>query len=242
MQTDICRAHDRNTGQPCNNPALANTGLCHQHGGKAVEKAIATNTTHGAFARILPQALNDDFQAARNDPNAVSLADEIALLRTFLAHYLATFQDDQPITADELERVARHVERIGRLVTRQARLLAQDPERRIREERAACAQHLLALVQQVLREFVPDPTACAAAHSKLADLLLQHNLLDEPVSDGSAQLGSPTPARERCSAALVPSEERVRAVSVGAQLGDECCDEWRVAPSTSRRGARANGE
>src|SRR5579872_792077 len=36
MQTTTCRAHDRNTGQPCNNPPLANTGLCAQHGGKAV--------------------------------------------------------------------------------------------------------------------------------------------------------------------------------------------------------------
>src|SRR5579872_3554175 len=111
MQTATCRAHDRTTAQPCANPPLDSTGLCPKHGGAAVEKSIATNTTHGLFARLLPQALDEDFQAARSDPNATGLTDEIALLRTFLAHYLATFRDDQPITAEDLDRVARHVDR-----------------------------------------------------------------------------------------------------------------------------------
>jgi hypothetical protein len=155
-----------------------------------------TNTNHPGYARLLPQPLTHHFQTARSDPNATSLADEIALLRTFLAHYLATFQDNQPITADDLERVARHVERISRLVARQARILVQDPERVIREERVAWTKQVHDQVQQVLIEFLPSAKDFRLAEKRLAERLLQHGLLDEePPTDRSPQDGSPSLAR-----------------------------------------------
>ncbi len=195
MQTATCRAHDRTTGQPCASPPLANTGLCTKHGGPAVEKSIAVNTKHGAFARILPQALNDDFQATRSDPNALSLADEIALLRTFLAHYLGTFQDDRPITAEDLERVGRQVDRISRLTMRQSRLLAEDSNRLSAEAINSWAGRMRDVMRPVLGEFLPDPAACLAAHDRLTDLMAQHDLL--PALPEQPQEPDPASARQR---------------------------------------------
>jgi len=167
-----------------------------------------TDTTYAGYAHLLPKPLTQDYQAARADPNAISLADEIALLRTFLGHYLSTFQEEQPITADALDRVAKHVEKISRLVARQARLLLDDPQRVIRDERLAWTKQVRGLVRQVFFEFLPEPYDQVQANKRLNERLREHNLLDdEPVHDTSSQPGSP-----------FPSEERVRAASAGAPL------------------------
>lgn len=88
-QVPRCTAHSKRTGKPCNNPAVRGSTKCRMHGGNS-RKGIASGTfKHGGYSQHLPTSLQSAFDQFRDDPLAVALREELALLRTRTTELLA---------------------------------------------------------------------------------------------------------------------------------------------------------
>src|SRR6187200_1573899 len=83
-----CRAHSRNTGKPCGQPAMGTNGLCRLHGGKSLQGIAAPNYKHGRYSRTMPISLAEAYESAINDPEILNLTDEIAVTQARLNELL----------------------------------------------------------------------------------------------------------------------------------------------------------
>ena len=84
-----CGAKSKRTGKPCPQPAMAN-GRCRFHGGKT-PKNVQSPHFQGKgqrYADVLPDSLANIYRGALNDPDLLSLTEEVALVQTRLHQLL----------------------------------------------------------------------------------------------------------------------------------------------------------
>lgn len=92
MQTDeplaraICGAKTR-SGGVCQNAPMPN-GRCRMHGGKSLSGAAHPNFRTGRYSKYLPQRLLERYNDGLNDPDLLTLADDISLLTARLEELL----------------------------------------------------------------------------------------------------------------------------------------------------------
>ncbi len=76
----ICGAHLNSTSEEiCRCTILFENGRCRRHRGRAEKGELSTSYKHGKYVKDLPERLKARYQAAINDPEALSLRNEIAL-------------------------------------------------------------------------------------------------------------------------------------------------------------------
>lgn len=83
-------------------------GACHAHGGKAAVGMANGQWKGKGYSKYLPAELLQDYEAALNDPERLSLQYEMALLRMQLQKVIAELRAGQTIS-DEVHEAARQV-------------------------------------------------------------------------------------------------------------------------------------
>ena len=83
----LCDGH-RKDGAPCGGWAMRGKAKCHMHGGKSPAGIASPHFRTGKYSSLLPLRLAAAYDAARNDPDIHSLAEEIALAETRLRDLL----------------------------------------------------------------------------------------------------------------------------------------------------------
>lgn len=74
----LCGAKAKSTGEPCQQPAGPN-GRCRYHGGKSLKGAAHPNLKTGRWSKDVPTRIAARLEEALNDPDLLSLNDEIRL-------------------------------------------------------------------------------------------------------------------------------------------------------------------
>src|SRR5829696_9665580 len=82
----LCGAKTRN-GQPCPTPAMPN-GRCRMHGGASPAGLASPRFRHGRYSQHLPTVAAVRYAAAGQDPEPLSLREEIALLDALIGQLL----------------------------------------------------------------------------------------------------------------------------------------------------------
>jgi hypothetical protein len=93
-------------------PPMHGRTRCRMHGGKSPKGAAVASFSHGGYSRYLPKDLAEKFAGAVTDPDLLSSAQEVALLRARLSSLLSSPSASPSVAAD-----------IDRALT----LLKQDP-------------------------------------------------------------------------------------------------------------------
>lgn len=155
-----CSAHKTN-GEPCDAWAVSGQTVCRVHGagGRALEKSIVANTTHGRRAKTynLP-ALLAKAADGLPDPHDLSMEPEIHAARATLQAFMDNFGASLTLSADQARAILEAIESVTKAVEREAK--------RQQQLTAQQATILVARLQDLIRsavdENVSDPTERAA--------------------------------------------------------------------------------
>jgi hypothetical protein len=82
----------------CTRAAAGPSGRCHWHGGKTPYGPACPNWKHGDRSKYMPRDLAKRYEAARKDPELLSIASDVALLETRMRQRLEALQTGQTAT------------------------------------------------------------------------------------------------------------------------------------------------
>lgn len=83
-----CTAKSKRSGERCKKAAVVGRNVCHIHGGKTPGGIAAAGFKHGRYSKHIPKNLSQHYQELLNDPDILSLQDDVALLRSMVAKHL----------------------------------------------------------------------------------------------------------------------------------------------------------
>lgn len=97
-----CNAKSKRTGEQCKNPAVNGRAKCRLHGGKTLAGVASPRYSTGRYSKYIPAQLATRYDEARNDPDILSLNEDVALLRSFTLKHLSeiTTGDTHPAWID----------------------------------------------------------------------------------------------------------------------------------------------
>lgn len=93
MTRRFCTATSKRTHKRCGGTAIPGTTVCHWHGGRSPRGVAAPAFRHGRYVKDLPVALALRYQAARQDPELVSLEAEVALVDSRIGDLIARLRE-----------------------------------------------------------------------------------------------------------------------------------------------------
>lgn len=91
-----CQAKSKNTGEQCKRRAVDGRQVCTVHGGLTPSGIASPHFKTGGRGRHLPTHLAALYQEARNNPDLLTLHDDIATVDTRLSELLERVTDDDP--------------------------------------------------------------------------------------------------------------------------------------------------
>ncbi len=80
-----CSAKSKRSGERCKRAATPGSAVCRMHGSRSLKGAASPAFRDGRYSRLLPGGLSQAYERSRNDPNLLSLRDEVAVLDSRLA-------------------------------------------------------------------------------------------------------------------------------------------------------------
>jgi hypothetical protein len=86
-----CGAKTR-SGALCKGMAMTN-GRCRMHGGSSLSGVASPTFKTGRYSKAMPLSLRSGYEAARTDPELLSLIDEVALCQARLQELISRLQD-----------------------------------------------------------------------------------------------------------------------------------------------------
>lgn len=94
LPANRCNAKSKSTGEQCKNPAKPN-GKCRNHGGNSLPAGpLHPNIKHGRYSKVkMPAKLAARYEEAMNDPEYLSMRNELALTDGMLAERLETMDE-----------------------------------------------------------------------------------------------------------------------------------------------------
>lgn len=162
-----CTAKSRRTGERCRRPAMVGSNVCYHHGGKTPRGLAHPSTKTGRYSKYLPARLAERYESALNDPDLISLRDEIALTDADIGRLLALVDDDIPDGLDPKETLAwRRAQRqnraeIHQLIENRRKLVETERRRLIDLQQMMTVEQamlLLSAVESVVNAHVDRPT------------------------------------------------------------------------------------
>jgi hypothetical protein len=84
-----CKAKAKSTGGQCKNMAVTGRNVCRIHGGASLSGIASPTFKHGRYSRDVAPEVLERYLAARDDPDLLALADEIALLDVRIGELVA---------------------------------------------------------------------------------------------------------------------------------------------------------
>lgn len=91
-----CTATSKQSGERCKRRASVGRSVCAIHGGKSRTGAAVAGFKGGRHSKYLPTRLAARYQEAQNDPDLISLHDDIALIDTRLGELVERVGEDDP--------------------------------------------------------------------------------------------------------------------------------------------------
>lgn len=169
METDeareVCGAKTQG-GTKCQKPPRPGRNRCHLHGGATLRGPASPSWKHGRYSKNLPASMVEDFRAAYQDPEYMSLRNQIAMneaLEAEAVRGLATLESEegwralQSLTTlltdaavdNDIEEVLKVAGRIDEVVDKGVKRLSQKRElKRIQEH----GRKLKATQSQMLKD------------------------------------------------------------------------------------------
>jgi hypothetical protein len=109
MSKKECGAKTRSGGK-CHQPAMDN-GRCRLHGGLTPRGMVSPNFKTGRYSKYLPEGLMNAYQSTIDDPELLSVRQDIHLLDTLIASKLPLLENNESAATwkrvDELIRAVR---------------------------------------------------------------------------------------------------------------------------------------
>lgn len=167
ISTLRCNAMSKTTGEQCRQPAIRGTTKCHYHGGKSPKGLAHPSTKSGRYSKHLPARLAERYEAALNDPDLISLRDEIALTDADIGRLLALVDDEMPDGLDaKEERMWQRAQRqnraeIHQLIESRRKLVETERRRLVDLQQMMTVEQamvLLAAVESVVNAHVDRQT------------------------------------------------------------------------------------
>jgi hypothetical protein len=108
MPKQACGAKTRSGGK-CHQPAMDN-GRCRLHGGLTPKGIAAGAFKTGRYSKYLPQGLIDAYETTVNDPELLSVRQDIHLLDTLIASKIPLLENnDSAATWDRIDKLIRDI-------------------------------------------------------------------------------------------------------------------------------------
>lgn len=112
-------------GERCKQPAMRGKEVCRMHGGKAGRRPSTGVRAYDASK--LAGKIEEAYKRHLNNPQIVSLNEEIALARAYFENYLATFtphtsQHPPPLTSEFYDTLLSFLSRLSRLAKTKAEI------------------------------------------------------------------------------------------------------------------------
>src|SRR4051812_792158 len=89
MKTPECGAKARSTGLPCRKAAEPGRSRCRLHGGATPRGIASPHFIDGRYSLEFPPRLRSRYVEACNDPELLSLRDDVAVIETFIREKFA---------------------------------------------------------------------------------------------------------------------------------------------------------
>jgi len=110
-----CGALNKGTRTRCKNPAMQN-GRCRMHGGATPRGLANASTTNGRYSQDMPTRMMDRYLISRQDPELLSLRDDVAVIETLIKEKLAAVRDgdtgpDWTAVLDQFEAIAENFQK-----------------------------------------------------------------------------------------------------------------------------------
>lgn len=90
---DICGARTK-AGTPCQKSPMNGSSRCRLHGGKSLKGAAHPNFKHGRYSKFMPHHLVGRYKESVNDPELLSLQQDIALLDARITEMLESMEQE----------------------------------------------------------------------------------------------------------------------------------------------------
>lgn len=108
MPKQSCGAKTRSGGK-CHQPAMDN-GRCRLHGGLTPKGIAAGAFKTGRYSKYLPKGLVDAYETTVNDPELLSVRQDIHLLDTLIASKIPLLENnDSAATWDRIDKLIRDI-------------------------------------------------------------------------------------------------------------------------------------
>jgi len=95
MKTEECGAKARSTSLPCKKPVERGRSRCRIHGGATPRGIASPHFVHGKYSQDLPPQLLLRYLEARDDPELLSLRDDVAVLEALIKEKFAQIRDGE---------------------------------------------------------------------------------------------------------------------------------------------------
>jgi len=122
--------------------------------------------TRSNYSKYLPKTLQESYLASVQDPELMSLRDELALLRTLLGKYIEDAQVDECVDEDKLRAVSGVIEKIaktqGAISSHEARMREVIPAKMI--------PMMVRAIGQIIKSVIQDERAVTLIQQKILEL------------------------------------------------------------------------
>lgn len=162
-----CTAISKRSGARCKKAAMKGRTVCRAHGGATPRGIASPHLQHGRWSKDLPTQLARRYEAAVEDPDLLSLRDEIALVDTQISVLLAisdVASAPEPATGQAL----------GRLVEQRRRLTETEVKHRMLVGQMVALKQVMALAGALaasVHAHVHDPVVIDAIGRDIERLL-----------------------------------------------------------------------
>lgn len=112
-----CTAISKRSGEQCRKPAMRGRAVCLAHGGKTPRGIASPHFITGRWSKDIPARLASGYEHARQDPDLLSLREELALVTAAIDDRLSSLGEaDDPSDDPAWRAIVRLIDQRRRLV------------------------------------------------------------------------------------------------------------------------------
>lgn len=171
-----CTARSKRSGIQCKRLAAVGRTTCAMHGGKTPLGPASPSFKTGRYSKLLPTRLAATYEAGRQDPELLALADEIALTDARLTETLDGWTDAKPLTAEAWRDASSMIEQRRRLCESEGRRMLAMQQMITAQE----AHVLIGRIIGIVTTHVTDRAILARIAADVAGLV---GRADDPATD-----------------------------------------------------------
>ena len=168
-----CKAKTKQTGKRCKRSPTPGREVCRLHGGATPRGIDSPHFKHGRYSKAMPDRLIEKYETARNDPDLITMRDDIALIDTRIMDQLELAEAD-PVIWDVITDL---IEKRRKLCESERRRLYDLQTTMTAEQAMAMITALIAII----RSHIGDQDRRRAIVRDIRDLLQKQKVVQAPV-------------------------------------------------------------